>query len=443
MVQILDELSEAIYVADMDNHDLLYMNKAARKTFRVKDSAATKCHEVLHGRKTPCPSCSIPKLKEGEVLEREYTSTRNHRHYLLKDKIVRWQDKKARMEVVLDITNQKIKMKEIENIINVESFIIGCIKILHHKRSLKENINSILAETGLFLQANRTYIFDFDLSGRTMSNTYEWCSPNSEPQLENLQELPLEIIPNWLASFNRNEYVYIPDVDALPDKTTQEYRTLAAQDIKSLIAVPLMQEDGELLGFIGVDDPSPLQSVNHIQFLFNTLSFFIVSMLEQHRIRQKLVDQSFTDSLTDLQNRNKFISDTEKIKGLAAGKLGVAYIDLNDLKILNDGFGHERGDDALRSIAAKMLELFRKKDLYRIGGDEFVILCVEIPEDVFARKMRELSDFAVNGKGPSFALGYKWFGLVSDLDRHLKEADALMYENKREYHAAQNRLVPG
>lgn len=442
MIHILDDLSEAVYIADMDNYDLLYINKAAHKTFRIRETETQKCYEVLHGRKSPCPSCSNSKLKEDEVLEWEFTSTRNHRHYLLKDKIVKWKDNKnVRMEIIMDITNQKIKMKEIENIINVESFIISCIKILHHKRSLDKNINSILAETGLFLQANRTYIFAFDLSNKTMTNTYEWCAPNSEPQIDNLKNLPMEIIPNWLASFEKDEFVYIPDVDALPDKTTEEYQTLAAQNIKSLIAVPLQQEDGELIGFIGVDDPSPLQSVQHIQFLFNTLSFFIVSMIEQQRAKQKLIDQSFTDSLTQLQNRNKFISDTDKIKNMSVKRLGIAYIDLNDLKILNDNFGHEKGDEALKCISNQMLELFRKKDLYRIGGDEFVILCLEIPEDVFTQKMQSLADFSKSNKAPSFALGYKWFEFVANLDQHLKEADALMYEDKRQYHINKKSFV--
>ncbi len=443
MVQILDELSEAVYVADIENYELLYTNGAAKKMFDIAPSSKTKCYEILHNRTSPCPVCSNAKLKDKEVYEWEFVDKKKQRHYLLKDKIINWNNnKKARMEIAMDVTNLRAKTKELDGMMNIESFIINCLKILHNKKSLNENINTILSETGIFLEANRTYIFDFDLKEQTMSNTYEWCSPKAEPQKDVLQDLPLDIIPNWFAAFNKDEYVYIPSVDDMPDKTTEEYKTLAMQNIKSLIAVPLQQEDGNLIGFIGVDDPSSLKSVSHIGFLFKTLSFFIVSMIEQQKSKQKLIHQSFTDSLTDLQNRNKFISDTEKIKTIDARKLGIAYIDLNDLKILNDNFGHKKGDEALVSVANKMLELFRRKDLYRVGGDEFVILCVGIPEDMFTNKMKELSDYSSDKKAPTFALGYKWFESITDLDQHLKDADALMYENKRLYHQQKRACDP-
>lgn len=59
--------------------------------------------------------------------------------------------------------------------------------------------------------------------------------------------------------------------------------------------------------------------------------------------------------------------------------VGVAFADLNGLKYLNDTYGHEYGDQALRHLAEVSMEYFAKDQLYRVSGDEFVIICPEVP----------------------------------------------------------------
>ena len=101
---------------------------------------------------------------------------------------------------------------------------------------------------------------------------------------------------------------------------------------------------------------------------------------------------------------------------------------------INDHHGHDAGDAALKKAAGRFLSLFRKHNLYRIGGDEFVIVCPEIPQHVFAQKIAALMDTAGCEQAHSFALGWQWFPQVSDIDTHLKDTDALMYRNKQAYY---------
>lgn len=440
MFQILDVLSESVYISDMETYQLLYMNKACKTLFSLSDKTpySGKCYKILHGLNEPCKNCTNQLLKQGEVYERELSSRDACRHFLLKDKIILWEGKtKARMEIILDITEQKNEMKELEKMTDIENFIISCLKILHSKNTFQENIESLLKEAGLFLGSNRTYMFDFDHENQIMNNTFEWCNDGTEPAKDLLQNLPMSIIPNWIEHFSKNEYVYIPDVEKL-DNTTQEYKTLAKQNIKSLLAVALQTEKGELLGFFGVDDPSPLQSYKHIQFLLNTLSFFITSMTEQQKIKEKLVTQSYTDALTGLQNRNRFTKDSIRLQEKECKNIGIAFVDMNGLKTLNDEYGHERGDQALKGLADILGSFFRKKDLYRVGGDEFVILCAGISERVFHEKMEQLLQLAKKEDTQPFAVGFKWYEAITDINSQLKEADDLMYDNKREYYRDKN-----
>lgn len=72
-------------------------------------------------------------------------------------------------------------------------------------------------------------------------------------QIQNLQDLDIRLLDRWRPSFNRQECVIIEDLEAIRDDSPDEYETLNIQGISSLVAVPL-EKDGELTGYIGVDN---------------------------------------------------------------------------------------------------------------------------------------------------------------------------------------------
>ncbi|MCG9879269.1 MAG: ATP-binding protein, partial [Bacteroidia bacterium] len=81
--------------------------------------------------------------------------------------------------------------------------------------------------------------------------TYEWCAEGITPQISELQEVPIEMIPQWAETHKKGEIMYVPDVLALePDDALRAI--LEPQEIKSLIAIPMMNEH-ECFGFIGFD----------------------------------------------------------------------------------------------------------------------------------------------------------------------------------------------
>lgn len=107
-----------------------------------------------------------------------------------------------------------------------------------------------LGEIAGFFQVDRAYVFAYDWSRRTCRNTHEWCAPGVEPQIEQLQETPMDIFPDWLETHMAGREVYIPDVPGLPPGDFREL--LVAQGIQSIIAVPMMGPDG-CRGFVGFD----------------------------------------------------------------------------------------------------------------------------------------------------------------------------------------------
>jgi PAS domain S-box-containing protein len=112
-------------------------------------------------------------------------------------------------------------------------------------------IETSLGEIGIFVGADRVYLFDYNLEQEVCSNTHEWCAEGIEPQIEKLQAIPLDTMPQWLEIHQRGETFYIYDVQGLPAGSSVR-RLLEPQGIKSLIAVPMMDND-RCLGFAGFD----------------------------------------------------------------------------------------------------------------------------------------------------------------------------------------------
>ncbi len=150
------------------------------------------------------------------------------------------------------------------------------------------------------------------------------------------------------------------------------------------------------------------------------------------------------DELTGLYNRRGFLTFAKQQLNIAArmnkGML-LLYADVDDLKWINDTLGHQEGDRALIETAEILKKTFRESDIIaRIGGDEFVVLAIEVHEgdaEILANRLqKELEDR--NEKGN---IGYKLSisaGIARNapedlcsIDELLKRADKLMYEQKR------------
>lgn len=131
------------------------------------------------------------------------------------------------------------------------------------------------------------------------------------------------------------------------------------------------------------------------------------------------------DPLTSLLNRQSYYKDMQS-KGIT----GVASIDMNDLKHLNDNFGHEAGDFALRVVSDIMRRMQRRWiTFYRVGGDEFMILFTQVKEDYIASFISKLQE-DLNSSGYPCAVGYAQKLLGNSVEDAIRESDRRMYENK-------------
>ena len=142
------------------------------------------------------------------------------------------------------------------------------------------------------------------------------------------------------------------------------------------------------------------------------------------------------DALTGLFDRKTYYSDESRF-----GKevTGVIHIDVNGLKTLNDNLGHEEGDKAIAMVATIIKDnALRDMYGYRVGGDEYVILCVGQKEDVILQIMAKMKEqLSLTPYSASFGHGMRK-DKSDTVDMMLKAAEVEMYNDKAEYYQSHN-----
>ena len=178
-------------------------------------------------------------------------------------------------------------------------------------------------------------------------------------------------------------------------------------------------------------------------FFIDEFTLRFDKMMRAHKAEEALLALSLTDELTGLYNRRRFFVLTEQYLKVAIRtkkRSLLLYIDMDELKLINDHYGHNEGDRALIDLSNILKKTFRESDIIaRIGGDEFVVLLestAENDEILITRLSENIKDHHAKQTRSyklSISVGVAQFDPENpiSIDDLLSKADALMYAQKR------------
>ena len=213
------------------------------------------------------------------------------------------------------------------------------------------------------------------------------------------------------------------------------YKTLKESGVKSIIMFPL-RYNREHIGFIWATN-FDIDNTGHIKEALELTTFFISSEIANYLMLKKLEHISYTDLLTGVYNRNAM---NDRIAAITAGEetfdepYGVVFTDLNGLKRVNDEEGHDAGDILIKKAALLLQEVFKGGDIYRAGGDEFMIIVPRCTEKSFIAKVEWLRARASDPENVSLSVGSVFNSNGLDIRDVLKTADEAMYADKERYY---------
>jgi diguanylate cyclase (GGDEF)-like protein/PAS domain S-box-containing protein len=428
-----------------------------------------------------------------------------------------------------------------------------------------EVVNNQIGLFGQYFNADRVYVFLYDHEKQTCSNTHEWCHQDIKSQIQELQNIPIELIKTWYETHLKGQIIFIEDVKQMPKKDSIR-KILEPQGIQSLLTIPLIQLN-VCYGFIGFDFVKEKHPYNEKEtdILFE-VGHMILSALQKkkleetvqvqenvlHHERQRVLNliESSDDIIFEIDQNRRYVSihgkglqamkinyqnaigktaseffgesgkkrDEEHKKALQGeitryewklnhsdgtifyqtvlsplydknnqvyGAVGIArditknknyqeeiehindhdyltnlqnrrflskklkdldqaenyplafmMLDVNGLKLINDVFGHDQGDEALIQIANILKEVFKEAEVVaRFGGDEFAVIqsnCSKRDVSKFRRILKQkISNLVIENVQISLAIGYEVKeDHLNDFSNIMKVAENNMYKDK-------------
>ncbi|MBQ7989777.1 MAG: sensor domain-containing diguanylate cyclase [Oscillospiraceae bacterium] len=246
-----------------------------------------------------------------------------------------------------------------------------------------------------------------------------------------------DIVKTWGDTIAGSNCLILKDpreLEILKERNPVWYESLRTAGVDSIVLFPLVR-NAETVGYIWATnfDPSRAQKIKDTLEL---TTYFIAAEIANFQLFRRLEAMSTVDMLTGIMNRNAM---NKKVDALTSGeekapeRYAVIFADLNGLKRTNDINGHSAGDKLLKDGAARLKERFPESDIFRAGGDEFVVISDRISEAEMEKRMQDVRKDSEDGN-ISFAIGGFYSEKGEDIRLAMRIADERMYADKKAYY---------
>lgn len=314
---------------------------------------------------------------------------------------------------------------ELDSNYEVSQTLTNCAQFLLEDEGTEKSINLLLETVTKFYASEASYIFELDEEEWELNNNFEYVNENAE--FTPIKEIEKETLKKWVDLVREKNMFFTPDVEKM--EKGSDYDFLKSVGIKSILLVPLLR-DNKVTGLLGCDNLS--KNFDQTELL-HILAGFIMNDVEKKELINELEVLSFTDKLTSLYNRNYYLHLIEQHKIIPPKQMGIVFADVNGLKKANDNLGHEYGDILLK-WCAKYLKQNLNSAICRIGGDEFVCFCENVPEIEFELCVSSMRSELQKMPHQCMSIGSTWSDDAMDINKQIIETDKMMYLEKQYYY---------
>ena len=312
-----------------------------------------------------------------------------------------------------------------------------CIK-LRGSSDFKATINEVIHDIRKLCNAEICTITLVDQNAGTSSILATSKSENCS--VKPLVEYPnqYDVTMSWLDMIGERDSIVLQtdkDFEYVKENNYAWYKTLVESGVKSIIIFPL-RHNWELMGFIWATN-FDTENTSKIKETLEITTFFISSEIAGYIMLKKLEHVSYTDMLTGVYNSNamnSMILDVVSNKSFIPKPYGVVFADINGLKRVNDESGHQAGDILIKKAALLLQEVFLDQDIYRAGGDEFMIVVKDCTKEEFSDKINALKEKTSDPNKICLSVG----SVFNDSDLTIRDclrlSDEEMYRNKDKFY---------
>ncbi|OPL08220.1 MAG: hypothetical protein AVO33_01570, partial [delta proteobacterium ML8_F1] len=270
------------------------------------------------------------------------------------------------LTVMVDKTMQSITERKLEKQSKIKNVLmrIATDYINIPLERLSGAINESLKMMGEFVEVDRAYIFDYNYEEETTNNTYEWCAGGIEPEIDNLQQIPMDAVSNWVAQHIQGRYIYYPVVGKIDDSDKTK-EILESQGIKSVLTVPMMLGD-HCLGFVGFDSVKDYKHYSNEDIaLLKLYTQMLVNVLNRQKQEQTILSSLEEKAVLMKEIHHRVKNNLQVISSLMY--LQASYIDDSTAKrILRNS------ENRIKTMALLHEKIYQSSDIGRLNFKDYV-----------------------------------------------------------------------
>ncbi len=313
-----------------------------------------------------------------------------------------------------------------------------CIK-LRGSGNIKETIGEVINDIREICESDHCCILLVDKETRKCETFSESIKLGSSvlPMDSYLDDSFFDITQTWDDTIGGSTCVIVKnqqDREWLESVNPVWVKSLTAAGVYNIVLFPLVYND-KTLGYMWSLNFNEENTVK-IKETLELTTYFIASEIANYQLLRKLEKLSTIDMLTGVKNRNAMnntVSDIIEGKSQIKYPYSVVFTDLNGLKRVNDENGHTEGDNLLKTTAHIFSGAFFDAEVYRAGGDEFMILASDMDEDKLNDRIKRVEEQAYRDN-VHVSIGTYVVREGEDIRTAMRIADERMYADKKAYY---------
>lgn len=415
---IVDAGDNLVYVSDLKTDELYFANTTtinALEKVGVTQWQWQRCTEVIKNGKNR----TIDRLQGQKKCQwAEYNETFSKRFLYLAE-IIMLEDEECILEIATDITTLHVLEAELLARLKEQDTLYSCIELLAMNEDPHDAAEKALELFASFYGAEKGQIFLINDEETAMKTTLEWCNGGLCPIKVKLHTLPIDVLLDVIGEEN----VVVCEVLELQETIKRYYPDFVDIEDREgvkLILAPVKNAKGEVHGFIFAYNPQ--KNWKRVDTIVS-VGKFIADFSVKNDFIEGLHKLSYYDVLTGFKNHYSYRQKIKEFEKQRPDTLGVAYIDINGLKSINNSKGHDYGDEIIIRTSKIIGNAFSINS-YRVDGNEFVVLYEGVGEVEFEEMVTKMKQEFREDRELSVSVGYSW-------NRELGESDFIVDENMK------------
>lgn len=423
----ISEQGDMAYLVNPMTYDLICGNRAFydRIGMTPAQCEGLKCYEAVHRRETPCPFCGKANWSSDKFyLWRNY-NTALEQEFLIKNKLVHWQNQEVLLALAIDISNDKSVLDLIDNSATESHILLNGVQKMGEAKDQPAVMEYALETIGTFFAADAVFFWKPVKDQTLLECSCTWNVPVSRHSLDEQQA-----VTQWILRQSWDSPINIQSPEEMLLSSLEMYNLMVKYGCCNERWLAL-QDDTEILGYFSIENIS--MNFQNIAFL-ESFTTFIINEIKKRRLMEDARYASTHDEMTTLLNRTGYFQFIRRLKSDSLSSVGIIMANINDLKSINNTLGTLAGDYFIKQFAGNLKKIFDSNTVFRLNGDEFLVIILNQPLAVLEDNIEKLKQLTDADDRCSVSIGYSWDNVENNLDVLIQQAAESMKVNKQSFY---------